>query len=127
MAEEMEMKGSVRRIKSCAFDLIAIGSELMEEDQQQLQGDGDEDEFVLWDLIERELRLKSTFLYCDFAKMISLVHITDHKNRLTQLANKLFDAIEEVDNAVKERSMEMTQDRYGQALLVLRDVIALMP
>lgn len=48
-----------------------------------------------WDLIGGDLRLKSTFLYCDISRMISTAP-KHHQEALTELANKLFYSIEEV-------------------------------
>ncbi|KAE9450798.1 hypothetical protein C3L33_17301, partial [Rhododendron williamsianum] len=125
---DVEFKGSVYRIRKCAFDLLAIGDDLMDDDYS-------------WDLVGRDLRLKSTFLYCDFRKMISSAP-QDQKKGLTKLANKLFCSIEEVckfiapysyfpalqlDEAVKIRSITLTHDRYTEAAGILHEVMELMP
>ncbi|XP_077246386.1 photosynthetic NDH subunit of lumenal location 3, chloroplastic-like [Tasmannia lanceolata] len=109
---DVESKGSACRIKKCAFDLLSIG-ELMD----------DEDS---WDLMARDLRLRSTFLYCDFNHVISTAP-DDQKKPLTDLANRLFHYIEQLDRAVKIRSISLTQDRYSDTALVLQEVILLMP
>lgn len=83
---DMELKGSVYRIRKGAYDLLAIGDDLMDDDDS-------------WDLVGRDIRLKSTFLYCDFSKMISSAP-QDQKKGLTELANKLFCSIEEVSKFV---------------------------
>lgn len=80
--EDMDYKGSVLRIKKCAFDLPSL------EDMV----DNDEDS---WELMGRDLRLKSTFLFCDLNHVISSVR-DEHKKTLTDLANKLFYYLEEV-------------------------------
>jgi photosystem II oxygen-evolving enhancer protein 3 len=80
---DVEWKGSAYRIKKCAFDLLSIGGDLIDDDES-------------WDLMGKDLRLKSTFLYCDFNRMISSAP-RDQKKSLTELANKLFCSIEEVN------------------------------
>lgn len=82
---DVQLKGSACRIKKCAFELLSIGSDLMNDGQSS------------WDLLGRDLRLKSTFLYCDLNQMISCAP-RDQKRALTELANKLFCSIEEVIN-----------------------------
>ncbi|CAB4295945.1 unnamed protein product [Prunus armeniaca] len=111
---DVQLKGSACRIKKCAFELLSIGSDLMNDGQSS------------WDLLGRDLRLKSTFLYCDLNQMISCAP-RDQKRALTELANKLFCSIEELDHAMKIRSVPLTQDRYNQAAVVLQEVIALAP
>ena len=83
--EKTEYKGSVFRIRKCAFDLLSLEEDLVDDDCN--------DEW--WELIERDLRLKSTFLYCDLNKVISNTH-DEHKEAFTSLANKLFYYMEEV-------------------------------
>ena len=78
----MDLKGSVYRIRKCAFDLLSVWSDLMDDDES-------------WDLMGRDIQLKSTFLYLDFNKVISGAP-QDQKKPLTELANKLFCSIEEV-------------------------------
>ncbi|CAK9166754.1 unnamed protein product [Ilex paraguariensis] len=110
---DVEFKGSAHRIRKCAFDLLCIGDDLMDDDDS-------------WDLMGRDLQLKSTFLYCDFNKMISSAP-NNQKKALTDLANKLFCSIEELDHAVKIRSIHLTNDRYNEAAVILQEVMALMP
>ncbi|RXH70431.1 hypothetical protein DVH24_007687 [Malus domestica] len=107
---DMQLKGSACRIKKCAFDLLSIGNDLTNDDHS-------------WELMGRDLRLKSTFLYCDLNQMISRSP-RDQKRALTELANKLFCSIEE---AVKIRSLALTQDRYNEAAVILQEVMALAP
>jgi len=110
---DVEFKGSANRIKKCALDLLAIGDDLMDDDDS-------------WDLVGRDLQLKSTFLYSDFSKMITSAP-QDQKKGLTELANKLFCSIEELDEAVKIRSITLTHDRYNEAAGILQELMELMP
>eukprot|EP00262_Sarcandra_glabra_P000643 TRINITY_DN10781_c0_g1_i1.p1 TRINITY_DN10781_c0_g1~~TRINITY_DN10781_c0_g1_i1.p1 ORF type:complete len:112 (+),score=13.50 TRINITY_DN10781_c0_g1_i1:276-611(+) len=109
---DIESRGSACRIKKCAFDLLSMGDLMDDEDS--------------WDLMGRDLRLKSTFLYCDFNQIITSAPV-DQKKPLTDLANKLFYYIEELDHAVKTRSISLTQNRYNEAAVVLEEVMSLMP
>lgn len=78
----MEFKGSAIRIRRCACELLSIGDDLMDDEES-------------WDLVRRDLQLKSTFLYCNFSKVISDAP-EDQKKSLTKLGNRLFSLIEEV-------------------------------
>ncbi|KAF5750023.1 psbQ-like protein 2 chloroplastic [Tripterygium wilfordii] len=109
----MESSGSATRIKKCAFDLLSIGDDLM-------------DDADSWDLFRRDLTLKSTFLYCDFSQIISNAP-KDQKKALTELGNKLFCSIEELDRAVKIQNISLTQDRYNDAAVILQEVMAIIP
>ncbi|RWR78571.1 Photosystem II PsbQ [Cinnamomum micranthum f. kanehirae] len=104
--------GSVCRIKKCVFDFLSIVDLMDDEDR--------------WDLMGRDIRLRSTFLYCDFNQVISNAP-KEEKQPLIDLANKLFQSIEELDYAVQIRSISLTQDRYDDAALVLKEVMTLMP
>ncbi|KAK9988918.1 hypothetical protein SO802_029157 [Lithocarpus litseifolius] len=81
---DVELRGSAHRIKKCACDLLSIGGDLVDDDG-------------IGTLMGNDLRLKSTFLYCDFNRMISSAP-RDQKKPLTELANKLFCSIETLIN-----------------------------
>ena len=49
-----------------------------------------------WDLVERDLRLKATFLYIDLSRVISSCERDERKKTLTDLANKFFYFMDEV-------------------------------
>nr|XP_010940302.2 photosynthetic NDH subunit of lumenal location 3, chloroplastic isoform X1 [Elaeis guineensis] len=108
--EDMDYKGSVLRIKKCACDLLSLEEDMVDDSEDS------------WELMGRDLRLKSTFLYCDLNHVISSAR-DEHKKTLTDLANKLFDFMEELDQAVKSRSIPLTQVRYNDAALALQEVV----
>ncbi|WOL09795.1 photosynthetic NDH subunit of lumenal location 3, chloroplastic-like [Canna indica] len=115
--EGLQWKGCVYRIRKCVVDLLSMEDDLMDEDE-------DED---AWELMGSDLRLKSTFLYCDLNQVISNAR-EERKKVLTDLANKLFYYMEELDNAVKSRSISSTQVCYNDTVHVLQEVMAaLMP
>ncbi|XP_057962591.1 photosynthetic NDH subunit of lumenal location 3, chloroplastic-like [Malania oleifera] len=133
MAMDFEFRGSASRIKNCAFDLLSTWEDLLMED------DCDDDDDVLWDpkeeddndewwdLMQRDLRLKSTFFFCDFNQMISAAPHDDQKKSLTQLANKLLSSIQQLDEASSVRSIHLTQERYKDVAFTVKEVMALLP
>ncbi|URE40113.1 Oxygen evolving enhancer protein 3 (PsbQ) [Musa troglodytarum] len=82
----MEWRGCVCRIRDCVFELLSTEDDLIQQDEDT------------WELMASELRLKSTFLYCDLNQLISNTR-DEHKKVLTDLANRLFHSMEEVDPA----------------------------
>ena len=85
MDHEMELKGCFRRIKNCAIELFSTMEEDLEID--------DEDS---WDLVGRDIRLKATFLYIDFSRVIACCEGEEHKKALTVLADRFFYSMDEV-------------------------------
>ncbi|OVA08937.1 Photosystem II PsbQ [Macleaya cordata] len=104
--------GCVYRIRKCAIDLISI-IDLM---------DGEDS----WDLMGRDLHLRSTFLYCDFNQIISKAP-EDEKKPLINLANRLFYSIEQLNYAVKLRNIILTESRYIDTAAVLEELMVLLP
>ncbi|CBI20497.3 photosynthetic NDH subunit of lumenal location 3, chloroplastic [Vitis vinifera] len=100
-------KGRMLRLKKYAFDLIAL-EDLMDKDA--------------WNYFTKYLRLKSTFMYYDFDKLISAVPV-DEKQPLTDLANRLFDCVEKLEDAVKIRDISQTESRYKDTKTVLQEVM----
>ncbi|URE40111.1 Oxygen evolving enhancer protein 3 (PsbQ) [Musa troglodytarum] len=80
----MEWRGCVCRIRDCVFELLSTEDDLIQQDEDT------------WELMASELRLKSTFLYCDLNQLISNTR-DEHKKVLTDLANRLFHSMEELD------------------------------
>ncbi|CAD5193725.1 photosynthetic NDH subunit of lumenal location 3, chloroplastic [Musa acuminata AAA Group] len=109
--EGMEWKGCVYRIRKCVFDLLSMEEDLIDDDEDT------------WELMGSSLRLKSTFLYCDLNQVISRAK-DERKKFLTDLANKLFCYMEQLDHAVKSRSISLTQIRYNDTAHVLQEVMA---
>ncbi|KAL8157742.1 hypothetical protein AgCh_002447 [Apium graveolens] len=106
----MEFRGSAIRIRSCACELLSVGDVLMDDEES-------------WDVVRRDLQLKSTFLYCDFSKVISGAP-RDQKKSLTKLGNRLLCLIEELDHAVNIQSISQARSRFSDLALVLEEIIA---
>ncbi|CAO2038947.1 unnamed protein product [Urochloa humidicola] len=115
MDHEMELMGRFRRIKNCAVELLST----MEEDLEM----DDEDS---WDLVERDIRLKATFLYIDLSRVITCCEGEEHKKALTVVANQFFYSMDELGDAVESRSLPLTQVRYNDTAGALREVVAVL-
>ncbi|GJN02308.1 hypothetical protein PR202_ga19647 [Eleusine coracana subsp. coracana] len=132
MDQGMELKGCVCRIKNCAVELFSMEEDLVMDEEDS------------WDLVGRDLRLKATFLYIDLSRVISCYDSEEHKNALSVLANKFFYSMDEVlqidkylvswlprfveldslGDAVKSRSVPLTQVCYNDTADALREVVA---
>ncbi|XP_042426313.1 photosynthetic NDH subunit of lumenal location 3, chloroplastic-like [Zingiber officinale] len=115
-------KGCVHRIRKCVVELL-----LMAEEDQELAADDEEG----WEVMGSDLCLKATFLYCDLNQLIAAAGAREEPRKLQALAdvaNKLFAYVEQLEQAVKRRSMASTQDCYKETVHVLQQLMAaLMP
>ncbi|GMH10913.1 hypothetical protein Nepgr_012754 [Nepenthes gracilis] len=110
--EEMEYNGSWRRIKNCALDFLSVGCDPTEEEEW-------------WDWMQRNVLLKSMFFYCDFCKMIPAAP-PHQKKPLSHLATALLSSFQELENALKLRSVPRACDGYEKASAILQEIIGFL-
>ncbi|KAG9454247.1 hypothetical protein H6P81_007151 [Aristolochia fimbriata] len=103
-------QGSQYRLRKYAFDLLALG-DLIGKDA--------------WSYMRKYLRLKSTFMYYDFDTVISAAP-EEEKQPLTDLANRLFDSVEKLEDAVKNRKEPEIVSYYEDTTTLLKEVMTRM-
>ncbi|KAK1281065.1 Beta-amylase [Acorus gramineus] len=104
------VQGSAYRLRQYAFDLLGL-ADLMGQDA--------------WSYFSKYLCLKTTVMYYDFDKVISAAN-PDQKPALTDLANKLFDNVEKLQEAVKKQSMPETESCFAETTALLGEVMTRM-
>ncbi|KAJ1287341.1 hypothetical protein BS78_02G002700 [Paspalum vaginatum] len=93
------------RLRSCAFDLLAL-EDLLGKDASNY--------------VNKYLRLKSTFMYYDFDKLITAA---DDKPPYIDLANRLFDSVETLEQAVTAKDDAKISGRYADTKIILQELM----
>ncbi|EMS67145.1 Oxygen-evolving enhancer protein 3-1, chloroplastic [Triticum urartu] len=98
------------RVRSSAFDLLALEDLLGKEASNY---------------VNKYLRLKATFIYYDFDKLITTADL-DAKPPLLGLANRLFDSFEKLQAAVTTKDDADIGSCYADTKLILQEVMTRM-
>ncbi|GAB2275216.1 hypothetical protein Dimus_009978 [Dionaea muscipula] len=92
MKSSMEYESSGARIKNCALDFLYLGYDITDDDDYN---DDDDKQESSWVVMEGDVVLKSTFMYCDFCRMIKAAP-PHERHHLTTLASTLLSSFEQV-------------------------------
>ncbi|KAI3856975.1 hypothetical protein MKX03_019035 [Papaver bracteatum] len=76
-----------------------------------------------WPYVQNDLRSQAGYLRYDLKTIISSKS-KEEKASLTELTNKLFTSLDNLDNAAKIKSSEAAAKSYADAVVTLNDVIA---
>ncbi|CAH2078383.1 unnamed protein product [Thlaspi arvense] len=76
-----------------------------------------------WPYVQNDLRLKASYLRYDLNTIISS-KAKDEKKSLKELTGKLFDTINNLDYAAKNKSTPMAEKYYAETVSTLNDVLA---
>ncbi|CAM0905113.1 unnamed protein product [Alopecurus aequalis] len=98
------------RLRSSAFDLLALEDLLGKEASNY---------------VNKYLRLKATFIYYDFDKLLTAAD-SDAKPPLLDLANRLFDSFERLQAAVTTKDDADIGTCYADTKLILQEVMTRM-
>uniref|UniRef100_A0A0D6R6Z0 Oxygen-evolving enhancer protein 3 n=1 Tax=Araucaria cunninghamii TaxID=56994 RepID=A0A0D6R6Z0_ARACU len=76
-----------------------------------------------WPYVQNDLRLKASYLRYDLNTVIS-AKPKEEKKPLKVLTSKLFDVIDSLDYAARQKSKPMAEKYYAQTVSALNDVLA---
>ncbi|TVU40201.1 hypothetical protein EJB05_13652, partial [Eragrostis curvula] len=96
------------RLRTNAFDLLAL-EDLLGKDASNY--------------VNKYLRLKATFMYYDFDKLITAA---EDKPPYVDLANRLFDSFETLQEAVTAKDDQKIGERYADTKVILQELMTRM-